>query len=674
MRAVFARTEAWLDGLDPAELTRVVIDAAVPAADRQHLQRPGRRPRGHHPPRRHRVLDLPARPAPHGRDRARPRPRRPPRDDLLGPFGAFCVAKAVRFGGSRDRERSTGGRLARIEPAPVGSSSPVAPRLRSQHSVCARIRPVRSPPTDVRVSPRRPARAYAGDRTAKPIQRSAGTRRAERPREKPKDLPWRRKHRRREGRHDPGLGRRQPRRPRHRAQGRAAAGRAGQDRPSATATPPSRSPSATRRPRKLTKPEAGHFAKAGVEPGIQPRRAAPRRRRRLRGRPGAQRRPARRRRPRRRHRRQQGQGLRRRHEAPQLRRPAAPATAPTASTARPARSAPAPRPARVFKGTRMAGRMGGEKVTTLNLEVVAGRRRARPPARQGRRPGPEGRPRARPQRRQGRGEEVAMATVTVRTAAGADAGTVELDDADLRHRAQRPGDAPGRHRPARRPPRRHAEHQDPRRGRAAAAPSRGSRRAPAAPARARSASPHWRGGGVALGPKPRSYAQRTPKKMIRLALRSALSDRAAEGKVLVVDDWGFDAPKHQGRRWPRSPRSASTGRVLVVLDRDDDVAVEELPQPARTCSISTPASSTPTTCSCNDWVVFTQDTLPRPPVARRPPTTEEAHVKDPRDVIIEPVVSEKSYALLERERLHVPRAPRAPASPRSTTPSRRSSA
>ena len=55
-------------------------------------------------------------------------------------------------------------------------------------------------------------------------------------------------------------------------------------------------------------------------------------------------------------------------------------------------------------------------------------------------------------------------------------------------------------------------------------------------------SPQWKGGGVALGPKPRSYAQRTPKKMIKLALRSALSDRAAEGKVIVVDQWAFDAP------------------------------------------------------------------------------------------------------------------------------------
>src|ERR1700704_3659185 len=55
-------------------------------------------------------------------------------------------------------------------------------------------------------------------------------------------------------------------------------------------------------------------------------------------------------------------------------------------------------------------------------------------------------------------------------------------------------------------------------------------------------APQWRGGGVAHGPHPRDYSQKTPKKMIRLAVRSALSDRAAEGKVMVVDDWGITAP------------------------------------------------------------------------------------------------------------------------------------
>src|ERR1700730_169606 len=56
-------------------------------------------------------------------------------------------------------------------------------------------------------------------------------------------------------------------------------------------------------------------------------------------------------------------------------------------------------------------------------------------------------------------------------------------------------------------------------------------------------SPQWRGGGIAHGPKPRDYSQRTPKKMVRLALCSALSDRASEQRILVVDEWGIDEPK-----------------------------------------------------------------------------------------------------------------------------------
>src|SRR5438270_1279756 len=78
-------------------------------------------------------------------------------------------------------------------------------------------------------------------------------------------------------------------------------------------------------------------------------------------------------------------------------------------------------------------------------------------------------------------------------------------------------------------------------------------------------SPHWQGGGVALGPKPRSYAQKTPKKMVQLALRSALSDRAAEGKVLVVDAWDFDGPKTKDAI-AAIEALALDGRVLVLVD------------------------------------------------------------------------------------------------------------
>ena len=88
-----------------------------------------------------------------------------------------------------------------------------------------------------------------------------------------------------------------------------------------------------------------------------------------------------------------------------------------------------------------------------------------------------------------------------------------------------------------------------------------------------SRAPHWRGGGVAHGPQPRSYRQRTPKKMVWLALRSALSDRAASGMVTVVDEWGFAAPKTKDAL--AALKAAGVGdneRVLVVLSRDDETA------------------------------------------------------------------------------------------------------
>jgi large subunit ribosomal protein L4 len=88
-----------------------------------------------------------------------------------------------------------------------------------------------------------------------------------------------------------------------------------------------------------------------------------------------------------------------------------------------------------------------------------------------------------------------------------------------------------------------------------------------------SRAPHWRGGGVAHGPQPRSYRQRTPKKMVWLALRSALSDRAASGMVTVVADWGFSAPKtKEALAALKGLGVAGRERVLVVLDRGDETA------------------------------------------------------------------------------------------------------
>lgn len=56
-------------------------------------------------------------------------------------------------------------------------------------------------------------------------------------------------------------------------------------------------------------------------------------------------------------------------------------------------------------------------------------------------------------------------------------------------------------------------------------------------------APHWRHGGVVFGPHPRSYAKRMPRKMRRLALRSALSAKAAGGQIIVLDELKMDEPR-----------------------------------------------------------------------------------------------------------------------------------
>lgn len=121
-------------------------------------------------------------------------------------------------------------------------------------------------------------------------------------------------------------------------------------------------------------------------------------------------------------------------------------------------------------------------------------------------------------------------------------------------------------------------------------------------------APHWRGGGVALGPKPRSYRQRTPKKMVQLALRSALSDRAAENRIMVVDSWEFTAPRTREAKAALGALGL-TGRVLVVLGADDDVAAKSfrnLPE----VQLLKASELNAYDILCNDWVVFTRSTLP----------------------------------------------------------------
>jgi len=87
-------------------------------------------------------------------------------------------------------------------------------------------------------------------------------------------------------------------------------------------------------------------------------------------------------------------------------------------------------------------------------------------------------------------------------------------------------------------------------------------------------SPSWIGGGVAHGPKPRDYSQRTPKKMKRLALRSALSARAAEGQIKVVEDFGvWDEPRTKNATALLEAMGV-TGKVLLLAEDHERVAIK----------------------------------------------------------------------------------------------------
>ena len=130
-----------------------------------------------------------------------------------------------------------------------------------------------------------------------------------------------------------------------------------------------------------------------------------------------------------------------------------------------------------------------------------------------------------------------------------------------------------------------------------------------------SRAPHWAGGGVALGPKPRSYKQKTPKKMVQLALRSALSDRASDGKVVVVDAWDLASPKTKEAAALLRELDVSGKVLLVVTPQDFTTSLSFRNLPDVHVILTSELNAYDVLVS--DWVVFSRDSLPETP-ARTP--------------------------------------------------------
>lgn len=84
-------------------------------------------------------------------------------------------------------------------------------------------------------------------------------------------------------------------------------------------------------------------------------------------------------------------------------------------------------------------------------------------------------------------------------------------------------------------------------------------------------APQWRGGGTVFGPVPRSYSYKLPKKVRRLAIKSALSSKVLEENILVVDQLAFENPKTKEFKGFLNNLSVQTKALVVTEDLNENV-------------------------------------------------------------------------------------------------------
>lgn len=86
-------------------------------------------------------------------------------------------------------------------------------------------------------------------------------------------------------------------------------------------------------------------------------------------------------------------------------------------------------------------------------------------------------------------------------------------------------------------------------------------------------SPQWRGGGTVFGPTPRSYSYKLPKKVRRLALKSALATKVQESNILVLESLSFEAPKTKEFVAFLNNLSVDTKALIVTANVDETIAL-----------------------------------------------------------------------------------------------------
>ncbi len=84
-------------------------------------------------------------------------------------------------------------------------------------------------------------------------------------------------------------------------------------------------------------------------------------------------------------------------------------------------------------------------------------------------------------------------------------------------------------------------------------------------------APQWRHGGIVFGPTPRSYEQKMPRQMRRLALRSALSAKAADGQIRIVQELKLDAPRTRDIEDFLGVLSVDSSALIVLPDGNPNI-------------------------------------------------------------------------------------------------------
>ncbi|WP_274308573.1 50S ribosomal protein L4 [Solibacillus daqui] len=120
-------------------------------------------------------------------------------------------------------------------------------------------------------------------------------------------------------------------------------------------------------------------------------------------------------------------------------------------------------------------------------------------------------------------------------------------------------------------------------------------------------SPQWRGGGTVFGPTPRSYAYKLPKKVRRLALKSALSAKVLEQNFVVLDALTFDAPKTKDFKAVLTALEINKKALFVTAEVNENAILSARNIPGVT--VLTASGINVLDLLGHDKVVFTQDAV-----------------------------------------------------------------